>query len=208
MANPTGASDVTPSGLLDFWFGENCHTLEGLEQQKGLWFAPNEASDQAIRKRFSMLPGLARDGALDGWKNDPRDCLALVIALDQLPRNLHRGSAEGFAYDSLALEVALDAIERDIHLVLQPFECVFLYLPFEHAEDRAAQNRSVQLFTELRDRVSDPFTEIYSGFLAYAERHQLVVNRFGRFPHRNSVLNRTSTPEELRYLATGGETFG
>jgi uncharacterized protein (DUF924 family) len=192
---------MTPDAVLAFWF-EGCR-----DTFRDCWFRDKtEAYDAAIRARFAALPELGRSGALDGWTATPMGTLALVIALDQFPRNLHRGSAEAFACDAKAREVARAAIFRDrLDLaVMTPTERVFLYLPFEHHEDAAGQDLSVALYEGgLRD-APNPRFRMPGGAIDYAWRHWQVIRDFGRFPHRNAALGRESTPAERAWLAAGG----
>jgi uncharacterized protein (DUF924 family) len=134
--------------------------------------------------------------------------LALVLVLDQFPRNLYRGNAQSFAYDSLAKEVAVAALGSRYDSELAPLEATFLYLPLEHCEEMEAQERCVSLFGKLVDRAPVDQRSQLESALSYAIRHREVIRRFGRFPHRNGILGRPSTAEELSYLASGGDTFG
>ena len=130
-----------------------------------------------------------------------------MIALDQLPRNLFRGTPQAFAYDSAALDLSRWALARKLDKKIHPVEAAFLYLPLEHAEDLALQAECVALFRALAERAPAPLRDRFESFLSYGERHHAVIERFGRFPHRNRILGRSSTPEELRYLKGGGEAF-
>jgi uncharacterized protein (DUF924 family) len=163
-----------------------------------MWFAPEPGLDDTIRTRFLGTYEQAASGALDGWAESAEGALALVVVLDQFPRNMFRGQARAFAADDKALAIAEDAVARRLDQALPALWRTFLYLPFEHAEDRATQERSVALFRSLGDAET----------LRYAEAHRDIVARFGRFPHRNAILGRDSTPEEAAWLAAGGETFG
>ena len=155
------------------------------------WFRNDERVDAAIRERFgAMHDELAR--VPPEQLATPRECVAAVIALDQFSRNMFRGSARAFATDSLALSIAEHAIAAGFDQQLDPQQRWFLYMPFQHCESREVQARSIQLFTQLGDREN----------LGYAQRHKEVVDRFGRFPHRNEVHGPVSTPEELQYIAT------
>ena len=158
-------------------------------------------------ERFADLPERARAGEFDAWRAEARSTLALVLVLDQLPRNLYRGSALSFAFDDLAYEVAVGGIARGFDAQLSTVEAVFLYLPFEHAEDADAQHRCVALFEGLLGRCTAEVRPQFEAFLAYAVRHCDVVEQFGRFPHRNRLLGRTATDEEAAYLESGGDTF-
>lgn len=174
--------------LWRFWF-------EVLDREA--WFRADAAVDEALRTRFAELPDLALAGALDGWRATPRGSVALVLALDQLPRNLWRGEARAFAYDARARAEADAALGRGVEAALGVDERAFLYLPFEHSEEAADQERCCALFETLGDAV----------YTDYAHRHRDVIRRFGRFPHRNEVLGRASTAAEEAYLAQPGAGF-
>lgn len=182
--------------LLGFWFAD------GPETFRKAWFARDDAFDAACRDGFGPLVVPARDGALDGWATTPEGTLALLLLLDQFPRNLFRGSAEAFASDAHARRVARRAVlQQGQDLALRPTQRIFLYLPFEHSEEPADQDLSVALFEGLRD---DPSHARAGGTIDYAWRHRAVIRRFGRFPHRNAALGRASTAEEAAWLAAGG----
>lgn len=187
---------TTPADILAFWFAEGPDTF------REAWFRKDEAFDAAIRERFGAATLVARNGGLDDWAEMPDCALALLILLDQFPRNLHRGSAEAFASDAHARAIARQVVlHRRFDLALTPTERGFLYLPFEHSEDMADQDLSVALFEGLRD---NPRSAAPGGVIDYAWRHRAVIARFGRFPHRNAALGRASTPEEEAWLAEGG----
>jgi len=197
-----------PEDVLSFWFADDVHSPEGVAACCRRWFESDPAFDERVRGRFGELPARALRGELHAWRAEPRSTLALVLTLDQLPRNLYRGTAACFAYDAAALDLAVFALEREDDFELAPLEAMFLYLPFEHTEDPAAQDRSVSLFRGLVDRASPPLRPQFESFLEYAVRHCEVIERFGRFPHRNATLGRESTDDERAYLEAGGETFG
>mgnify|MGYP002780686682 CR=1 FL=1 len=189
-------TDGDAETILAFWFAE------GPDTWRKAWFLRDDAFDTTIRKAFGALVTPARDGAYDRWAVSPRGALALLILLDQFPRNLFRGHAEAFASDAHAREIARRAVLRDrFDLALTPTERAFLYLPFEHSETMADQHLSVALFEGLRDAKlhAEP-----NGAIDYAWRHWHVIRRFGRFPHRNAALGRTSTPAESAWLSAGG----
>jgi uncharacterized protein (DUF924 family) len=139
--------------------------------------------------------------------NTSRGRLALILLLDQLPRSIHRGTPEAFAQDAAARQVADSGLAAGADRLLRPIERLFFYLPFEHSEDLADQHRSVRLFRELGESVLESQRDVFSGFLDYAVRHREVIERFGRFPHRNRILGRESTPEELAFLEEPGSSF-
>ena len=182
--------------LLGFWFAGGPDTF------RPAWFLKDDAFDAACRDGFGHLVVPARDAALDDWATTPDGALALVLLLDQFPRNLFRGTAEAFASDAHGRAVARRAVlEHRFDLALAPTQRVFLYLPFEHGEALAEQALSVALFEGLRDH---PAQAKPGGTIDYAWRHRQVIERFGRFPHRNAALGRESTAPELAWLAAGG----
>lgn len=184
--------------ILAFWFAEGRHGY------REIWFERDDSFDAEIRARFGDLVLPAREGRLDEWAGTPEGALALTIVLDQFPRNLFRGSPEAFASDSHALALARRVIRERMDLCMTTTERGFLYLPFEHSETMAAQNESVVVFEGLRDC---PQSAAPGGTIDYAWRHWHVIRRFGRFPHRNAVLGRESTPAERAYLARPGSGF-
>jgi uncharacterized protein (DUF924 family) len=187
---------TTPQDILGFWFAD------GPDSFRDAWFKRDDAFDATIRTRFGALVPAAGDGALDAWAETPAGALALLILLDQFPRNIHRGSAEAFACDAHARAVARDTVLGRRHdLALRPTQRAFLYLPFEHSEAMADQDLSVALFEGLRD---DPAHAKPGGTIDFAWRHRAVIARFGRFPHRNAALGRPGTAEEEAWLAAGG----
>jgi uncharacterized protein (DUF924 family) len=184
---------IEPDDVLDFWFDGNP------TRHRDLWFKQDPTFDTECG-RFAETLQAARAGRLDHWSDTARGMLALIIVLDQFSRNLHRGSADSYAADAQARTLARDAVARGFDRALHPVERSFVYLPFEHSEEFADQDESVRLFEILRLARGDSTVE-------YAYRHRDVVRRFGRFPHRNAVLGRESTPDELRYLAEPGAGF-
>jgi uncharacterized protein (DUF924 family) len=178
----------TPEEVFTFWFKE-------LTRKD--WFEKNEALDEAMRRHFAATHLSLARGELDAWRTSPENRLAAVIVLDQLSRNLYRGTPLAFATDWLALREARLAIEAGSDMVVLPEQRGFFYLPFEHSETLADQDRSVELFALLGD----------AEYLDYAERHRAVIREFGRFPHRNALLGRESTAAELEYLAKPGAGF-
>lgn len=180
----------TKAAILRFWFEES---------SPAQWFQKNPDFDQAIRTRFASDYELAAAGIFDGWQDTPEGCLALCLLLDQFPRNMFRDSPRAFATDFKALGFARHAVEKRFDQLMPPVRRRFLYLPFEHSEDMDDQNRSVAFFQSMQK--DDPV-----GY-EYAVRHRDVISRFGRFPHRNAVLNRASTPDEEAYLAAPGAGF-
>jgi uncharacterized protein (DUF924 family) len=187
---------VKPDEVLDFWFGREGEPGYGGFREE--WFRKDSDFDREVRDRFEGLYEDAAAGRLAGWKEDARGCLALVILLDQFPRNMYRGDPRSYATDREAQETAQYAVERALDRELPEFQRRFLYMPFMHSENLAHQRRSVELFRELgEDDADDP----------YAVRHMEIVERFGRFPHRNEVLGRPTTPEESEFLKEPESSF-
>jgi uncharacterized protein (DUF924 family) len=185
--------------VLAFWFGWPDASDYG--QYRKAWFVKDATFDAAIRERFFGTWQLASQGVLSDWSVSTRSTLALIVVMDQFPRNLFRGDARSFSTDSLALQAACKLVDAGLDAVLLPVERSFVYLPFEHSEDPVMQDRSVQLFAALESHPAGP------QMLDYARRHRDVIARFGRFPHRNAALGRVSTPEELDWLAQPGSGF-
>ena len=166
------------------------------------------ARDAAIVAQFGVLAARAAAGALDAWADSPRQRLALILLLDQFPRHIHRGSPRAYASDDRAAALTLDGMQRAADATLDPAGRMFVYMPLQHSEAPEVQEESVAAFRRLRDESPEAWREVLAGAVDYAERHREIVRRFGRFPHRNDVLGRPSTPEETAWLDAGGERFG
>jgi uncharacterized protein (DUF924 family) len=175
--------------IIDFWFGLPERT----------WFIKDAGFDAQLRERFGQAVGDAQGGRLVHWAASAHGELALILLCDQFTRNIHRNSAQAFAGDALALSTAQALVKSGRHLALAPIQRVFAYLPFEHAESMALQDEAVALFGQL----AADHPEL-AGYADYAERHRTVIQRFGRFPHRNEALGRNSSAAELAYLADEG----
>ena len=176
--------------VLDFWFG----TPPG--PRRKAWFEKSALFDESIRTRFLPLLNQAAQGRLAAWAEEPKPALALIVVTDQFPRNLFRGSGRAFATDPMALALAKQFVERGWDTKLLPVERMFVYLPFEHSESLADQERACELMKPLGE-------ELYG----WAVKHKVIIERFGRFPHRNEILGRTSTPEEIEFLKQPGSAF-
>jgi uncharacterized protein (DUF924 family) len=187
---PPAAAEV-----LDFWFGD-------ADIARPEWFRKDPAFDDLIRQRFGGLIEQALAGALDVWAAAPEGALARIVVLDQFPRNVFRDTPRAFAGDRQALAAARALVDTGGDRLLPPRRRSFVYLPFEHAEDRAAQQTAVDLFGALAAERPD-----LGDLLEWARRHQVVIERFGRFPHRNRVLGRVDTAEEAAFLLEPGSRF-
>ena len=191
---PSSAGEV-----LDFWFGREGEPEYG--EFRNEWFRKDPEFDAAVTTRFAGLHEQAASGDLDGWRDEAESCLALVIVLDQFPRNMFRGDGQTHATDGEALDASKYAIEHALDRELPGFQRMFLYMPFMHSEDVEDQRRSVELFTRLAEEAGAP------DVVSYAVAHRDIVERFGRFPHRNAILGRETTPEEAVFLTTEGSSF-
>lgn len=186
--------------VLKAWFGNVPPPDLPTRELRARWFEPNVAFDQSLRERFGHLVERALGGDLTDWEPQPRPRLALVLLLDQFTRNTFRGSARAFAGDARAVSLAEDAVATGLDTRLTLCERSFLYLPFEHAEDRELQGMSLGCFQGLLEDAPSTACQHYRETLEFARRHQRVIARFGRFPHRNAVLGRISTAEEADFL--------
>lgn len=195
------------NAVLDYWFGDNPDDLAVINQYGKLWFGKDAQVDQELQDRFGHLVKEIGAEQIEIDSQSPRATLAKVILLDQFTRNIFRGRAEAFAYDPVALALAENLINCGAEQSLRPLERVFLYLPLEHSENLTHQEHCVKLYRALIDAVPPGWRKSFSGFLDYAVRHRDIVVRFGRFPHRNSILGRESTPEELSFLQQPGSSF-
>lgn len=177
----------TKQEIIYFWFEETA------PQQ---WFTRTDEFDRTIRERFMVTYEMARDGLSNHWNEDPEGALALCIVLDQFPRNMFRNSARAFECDEKALILVKQGIARGFDQVMEPVKRGFYYLPFQHSENMAEQEKSLELYTKMKDQNE-------AGYM-YAVRHHNAIKKFGRFPHRNELLGRESTPEELEFLKNNG----
>ena len=197
-----------PAEVLDFWFADTLTNPDSLAGRRAIWFMGGPDIDQLITKKFGTLPDAALAGELQHWATDARNTLALVLVLDQFPRNIYRNTARAYHYDAAGLDLAVNIIDQDLNLSLHPIEQSFLFLPLEHSEAIEDQTRAVQLYETLTTQSSGPYLESAKNSLDYAKRHCDIIRRFGRFPHRNAILGRESTQAEIEFLASGGDTFG
>ncbi|WP_373048059.1 DUF924 family protein [Vulgatibacter sp.] len=194
--------------ILRYWFGDEGGDGWSIPAGKqAFWFGKDDAVDAEMRRRFLYDMERAAAGLLRDWARTPRGSLALVILLDQMPRNIHRGTPAAFAHDGQALALVRDGIEQGFDRQLRPVERAFYYLPFEHAEDRAAQAEGVRLYEALEAAAPPDARERFHVFTDFAVRHREIVDRFGRFPHRNQILGRQSSDEEKAFLQQPGSSF-
>lgn len=198
----------TPEAVLAWWLGETREDASALQAQARLWFTKSEATDAEIRARFGDTLNALKAGLAEDWARQGTQArLAAIIVLDQFSRNMHRGTPGMFATDAQALALAREAVEAGEDEALSEVERVFLYLPYEHSEAASDQERAVELFEKLQNEAREDFRAYAETTLDYAHQHKAVIDRFGRFPHRNGVLERENTPEEAAYLAEPGAGF-
>ncbi|RJG04352.1 DUF924 family protein [Noviherbaspirillum sedimenti] len=193
--------------LHEFWFGFSQSDAELANEKAKLWWRKNPQADAEIRQRFEAWVTKAANRELDAWSRSAAGCLALILLLDQFPRNIYRDTPQAFALDPLALAYCKEGMRNGFDMLLRPIERVFFYLPLEHSESREDQDLAVALFEKLLASVPLPQRPVFAGFLDFAVRHRDIVARFGRFPHRNRILGRPSRPEELEFLQEKGSSF-
>jgi uncharacterized protein (DUF924 family) len=194
----------------EFWFGKLPMSREALEERMRMWFAGEESRqerrerDDAMRAEFVSRVEAALNGELASWADGPRRRLSLIILLDQFPRNIYRGSARAFEGDEQALGLALSGMQSGADAALDPVERIFFYMPLQHSESIAVQDEAVAAFRRLLDEAPQALRDCFAKNLRYAELHASIIERFGRFPHRNRLLGRAPTPEETVYLEGAG----
>lgn len=195
------------ASVLQFWFGDSADDATVAARQAALWWQKQAETDAMITARFEPLVKAAAAGTLAQWSATPEGRLALIILLDQFPRNMYRNMPQAFACDPLARGLCLEGLDNGDDLRLRPIERVFFYLPLEHAEDAALQAKSVELFEALDALTQGSGGANLSSYAEFARRHQRIIDRFGRFPHRNAILGRPSSDEEEAFLKTPGSSF-
>jgi len=206
---------MTPEAVLEYWFADIDDNPAALPGRMRLWFGSDRDTtaeiavrDASLAERFEPYMAARASGRLDDWAAGGRGRLALILLTDQFPRNIHRGTADAFALDAEARRLCLGGLELGQDRGLGPFERVFFYLPLEHSESLEDQQRCVGLFTQLEQEAPTALRDTFSGFTRYAILHHDIVERFGRFPHRNKALGRSNTVEEASYLAGDSPGFG
>lgn len=193
-----------PQTVLDFWFPPQ----KSLSELRSQWFGKSEDLDQKIIQQFKPWLDPMTRGDLNSWLKTPQGTLAFIILADQFPRHIYRDSPQAYDYDSLALHTTLRALDKGFDQKLTPLQRTFFYLPLEHSENLEHQQQSVELFEKLKQQEQDlELQKVLENSLLYAQKHLEVIQKFGRFPHRNKILNRSNTPQEDHYLAQPGSGF-
>ena len=193
--------------LLEWWFGSSESPKEIVAAKGKLWFGKRDSQDLDAQTRFGDWVEQALAGELTEWAQRPEGWLALVLLLDQLPRMIYRDSAKSFAGDLRAQALVAQGIAADFDRQLRPIQRVFIYLVLEHCENLAVQNEAVTRYIDLVAQQPEDERALFTDYLNFAERHQKVIAQFGRFPHRNAVLARKSTAEEIEFLSRPGSRF-
>jgi uncharacterized protein (DUF924 family) len=201
-------TQFSPNEIVQFWFADAASDPARAAARNEFWFKSSSETDALIRERFSPAIEAAARGELAAWADAPRSALALVLLLDQFSRNIWRGTARAFAHDTQALTAAQHAVASEHLRELMPVEQAFLLLPYQHSESIENQRESVRLSDEITMAAPPAWRPLMEYYAKYAKQHRDLIERFGRFPHRNRVLGRESTAEEKAYLSTGGATFG
>ena len=199
---------MSPDQLLTLWFADTVADAQAADKRYAFWFEANPDTDALIRERCAGLYAQARDGGLDAWQTTARSCLALIIALDQLPRNLFRGTPAAFGTDPQAQRLCQYGLDNTYLAQLAPAEQAFFLMPLQHAEDLALQHESVRHCETLLAQAPPDWRAFLESWLGFAQKHLSIIQRFGRFPHRNVVLGRRSTPDEQAFLDSGSGSFG
>ena len=194
--------------VLRFWFKEQELSAPQIDGRMDVWFGEDPIFDEQIVRQFSADVERASGGELDHWADDPRGRLALIVLIDQFRRNIYRNQPQAFSHDKLALKLCVEGAMQECDKGLSPIERVFFYMPLQHAESRKVQEKSRQIFGKLADAVSATYRETFETVAQFADLHADIIEQYGRFPHRNRILNRPNTPEEEEYLSGGAPTFG
>jgi len=208
MPEPWQMTDIDT--ILEFWFGEEVSDLDDATiagRQSSLWWGKNKSTDAEIRQRFEPQVQAAGAGKLDEWKASAEGRLALILLLDQFPRNIYRDTPAMFKFDDHARTLCVEGLETGIDAHLRAIQRVFFYLPLEHSESAGDQAWCVDLMRGLVHEVEEDRKPLFEDFVSYAEAHKRIIDRFGRFPHRNEILGRDSSDEEIEFLSQPGSSF-
>jgi len=192
--------------IIGFWFGDLAPSVPNKGRFE-MWFGKDSQTDRQIVERFRKHIGPAGSGAFDDWQEGPESCLALIVLLDQFPRNTFRNSPKAFDYDPKAREVSRNGMSRKHDRKLPLFGRLFFYMPFQHSEHLNDQEKSLQLYGSLLEEAAPELKQTFEMVMDYARRHHEIIARFNRFPHRNDILGRESTPEEVEFLKGPGSSF-
>lgn len=207
-ATITDDDQIRIDAILSFWFMEHALSAPQIDGRMDTWFGEDPIFDEEIAKEFAGDVENASDGKLDHWAHEPRGRLALILLLDQFRRNIFRNSPEAFAKDNAALRLCVEGAMENRDKGLAPIHRVFFYMPLQHAESRKVQAKSRKIYGRLAEAASPTYKETFETVAQFADLHADIIEQFGRFPHRNRLLNRENTAEEEEYLATDSPSFG
>jgi uncharacterized protein (DUF924 family) len=207
-ATITDDDQIRIDAVLSFWFEERQLSAPQIDGRMDVWFGGDPIFDHEIEKEFSQEVDRASEGKLDHWAKEPRGRLALILLLDQFRRNIYRSTAEAFSMDKIALKLCVEGAMEKKDKGLSHIERVFFYMPLQHAESRKVQQKSCDIYNKLAEAVSPTYKETFETFAQFAELHRDIIERFGRFPHRNALLNRRNTPDEEEFLSGDSPSFG
>jgi len=207
-ATITDDDQIRIDAILSFWFKEQELAAPQIDARMDVWFGDDTVFDEEIVREFSDDVDNASAGKLDHWANKPRGRLALILLLDQFRRNIYRNSPAAFASDKAALKLCVEGAMEKKDKGLTAIQKVFFYMPLQHAESRKVQKKSVELYNKMAKSVSATYKETFETISHFAELHADIIEQFGRFPHRNALLDRENTPEEEEYLSGDAPTFG
>ena len=194
--------------VLSFWFEEQALSAPQIDRRMEIWFGSDPVFDLEISKEFTDDVDLASAGKLNHWAESPRGRLALIIMIDQFRRNIYRNTVKAFSKDKLALKYCVEGAMKKHEQDLTPIEKVFFYMPLQHAESRKVQAKSAEIYRRIAASVSPTYQETFETILQFAELHKDIIDQFGRFPHRNKLMERENTSEENEYLAGDSPNFG
>lgn len=207
-ATITDDDQIRIDQILSFWFKEQELTAPQIDGRMDTWFGEDPLFDHDITKEFSDVIDDASAGRLDHWAHQPRGRLALILVLDQFRRNIYRNTAQAYEKDKAALKLCVEGAMAKKDKGLAPIYRVFFYMPLQHAESRKIQAKSREIFRRLAEAVSPTYKETFETIAQFADLHADIIERYGRFPHRNKLLNRKNSAEEEQYLAGDTQTFG
>ena len=207
-ATITDDDQIRIDEILSFWFMEQTLSAPQIDGRMDTWFGDDPVFDEEVAKEFTDDVDRASDGNLDHWAHQPRGRLALILLLDQFRRNIFRNTAQAFEKDKAALKLCVEGAMEKKDKGLAPIHKAFFYMPLQHAESRKVQAKSREIYQRLAEAVSPTYKETFETISQFADLHADIVEQFGRFPHRNKLLNRENSPEEEEYLASDSPGFG
>jgi len=207
-ATITDDDQIRIDAVLAFWFKDKALGAPQIDARMDVWFGEDSVFDEEVAREFQDDVDAASDGRLDHWAHQPKGRLALIILLDQFRRNIYRGTPDAYACDKTALKLCVEGAMEKKDKGLSAIQRVFFYMPLQHAESRKVQKKACSIFNKLAEAVSPTYKETFETIAQFAELHADIVERFGRFPHRNALMKRDNTAEEAEYLAGDVPTFG